>query len=164
MNEVVVDTGIFIHLQEIGKLDILDLFEIKIPKAVKDELENYFNFEKISSIFNIEITSLDTEGKKESRSISKKYDIQNADADTLVLSKKLKSILLTDDWDLRETANIYGIKVHGTVGILFRAYSKKLLKKKELKESLKAIPTRSSLYISSKIIEEALSYLKDNNV
>lgn len=128
--------------------------------SVKEEVENYFVFEKISSGFDIKVYNLEIEEKNESEAIAKKYDIQKADAEALVLSKRLKTMLLTDDWDLRETANIYEIEVHGTIGVLFKAYTKKIVKKNELEKALKSIPQRSSLYISSKIIEECLSFLR----
>ncbi|MBE0479048.1 hypothetical protein IBX65_08045, partial [Candidatus Aerophobetes bacterium] len=67
---------------------------------------------------------------------------------------------LTDDLDAREIGKSLGFEVHGSVGIIVRAYREKLIDLEETEKSLNALHDVSKLFIAKMIIDEAIGELR----
>ncbi|MBI2185147.1 MAG: hypothetical protein HYU39_09340 [Thaumarchaeota archaeon] len=65
-------------------------------------------------------------------------------------------MFLTDDLDAREAAENIGIEVHGSVGIIVRAFKERMLTLEETIRSLNDIHDKSRLFVSKIIIDEAI--------
>lgn len=63
-------------------------------------------------------------------------NLSPVDRDVLTFAKMNDGMLITDDEEARLVAEIEGIEVHGSVYILFRLLSKKMINKNNLKNAL----------------------------
>ena len=77
-----------------------------------------------------------------------------------VISEKPDYLFLTDDAAARLVAKETGIKVHGTIGLLIRAIRRGLLTPQEVVDILYQLPEKSTLFIKSSLLEEAISSVK----
>ncbi len=77
-----------------------------------------------------------------------------------MISQRPGYIFLTDDAAARLVANKAGIKVHGTIGLLLRAVRRALLSPQEAIDILYQVPERSSLFIKSSLLEQAISAIR----
>jgi predicted nucleic acid-binding protein len=92
----------------------------------------------------------------------KKWKLDYPELEAIYLTKKLNvGILLTDDLDAREAAKSIGIEVHGSVGIITRAFKEKLLNLENTEKALIDLYEKSKLFISRKIIETAINEIKN---
>jgi len=57
----------------------------------------------------------------------------------------------TDDSDARDVGELYDIEVHGTAGIVARAYSLGLLSYEETRRVMHDLHERSSLYMTERV-------------
>jgi len=62
------------------------------------------------------------------------------------------SLFFTDDLDARFVALSLGLTVHGSVGILLRAFRKKMLTKEGVISKVRMLETQSSLFITRDLI------------
>jgi predicted nucleic acid-binding protein len=68
-----------------------------------------------------------------------------------------EALFLTDDAAARLVAEQLGYRVHGSLGILLRAMRRGQLTGAEVLARLRAIPQRSSLYISPALLQEIIN-------
>ena len=138
---IVSNASPLIFLAKIERLNLLNNYEIVIPKQVYEEInkgaetkedaqriktfveKNIIKAEETNIINEIEQHSL---GKGEKAAIS------------LAISKKINIILL-DERKARRIAKFYQLKPKGTIGILIDAWRNKKITKDELKESIKKL-------------------------
>lgn len=118
------DSSPLIHLARIGELELLrDIFEeVFVPEAVFRECviegSDRDDAGKIKAASWIHITKIkDIELKK---ALNASLDEGESEAIVLALQEKADIILL-DDYDAREFARIYGLKITGIIGILLKA-------------------------------------------
>jgi predicted nucleic acid-binding protein len=71
-------------------------------------------------------------------------------------------LLFTDDKSAREIAEYYGLEVHGSAGILARAYRSKILSYEEVREALERLHRDSSLYMTNRVYKIALDLIEMN--
>ena len=101
-----------------------------------------------------EILDLKSFQKDRSTYYSWKYQISTADASVIALAKdKLIDIALTDDLDLRDALKSNKIRPVGSIGIIVRAYRYNKLTCSEAIKTLDDLFMISSLYVTSKLIE-----------
>lgn len=155
-NKAVSDTGPIIHLHEIELEFILDLFDVIIPIEVHSELKKY----KINS--NIKIKK--TINKNLTKLIMDKFliDIGEASAINLALQEKI-NLVFTDDLEARDTAKKYGLDPHGTIGLIIKAFRKKIISKETAIKKIKELEKRSSLFITKDLINKIIDELKNFN-
>ncbi len=124
MPKVVCNSSPLIHLAKIGKLELLkDYFtEISIPEAVYRECvidgkdrEDAKRIENAAWIRVVDIKNIDLK-----KALNTVLDEGASEAIVLALQESADLILL-DDYEARELARTYGMKITGTIGLLIKA-------------------------------------------
>lgn len=156
VNDACSDTGPILHLYEINQLPLLQLFpKIIISPYIREELLQY-NIKRLPK--NIELKDVN---KDQLALFSEKYDLDIGEASAIWLCKSLKiPLLLTDDLSAREVSLNLEIKPVGTVGIITRCFREKIIDQEEAIQLLKEIHHRSSLFITSSLIELTIKEIK----
>lgn len=159
-NKAVSDTGPIIHLTEIDLAKALEIFsQITIPPEIANEIR----MSRISLPKGIKVVSL-TEGYKDKVKLftnEKNLDMGEAQAISLALQEG--GIFLTDDLDAREIAKEFGIEVHGSLGIILRAFRERKINKMTAIEKVENLHSISSLFITRDLIEEAVNAINHYN-
>ena len=166
-NIVVTDSGPIIHLSQIDADFAWNIFpKVYVPDIVKKEVTK-FALPGLNTFtdkrFNINISNKNILEK--AKKLHKKYNMGKNDSIILAHAKSLKAdLLLTDDLELRELASTEKIKPVGSVGILYRSFTKGQCNIKQLFKYLDSLFSKSSLYITKDLIQlvknSALDYNK----
>ena len=99
--------------------------------------------------------------KEKAAKIAKDFGIEQADAEAIVLARTNDiELLFTDDKSAREIAEYYGLEVHGSAGILARAYRNRILSYEEVKDALEKLHQESSLYITDRVYKIVLDLIE----
>jgi|SRR3989344_670606 len=153
-NDAISNTGPIIHLNEINLINCLDIFSsVKIPPEVANELKK----NKVLIPKKISIILLDSSSKDFLNMLIQKYSLDFGEAEAIALNLQEKSeYFLTDDLDARRIANEFQIEVHGTIGIILKAFKEKIISKKTAIEKIKEIKQKSSLFITHDLINEVI--------
>ena len=77
-----------------------------------------------------------------------------------LLATKKDFLFLTDDSAARLLAEQMKIEVHGTLGILIRGARKRKRSPAQVIEILENLPSRSTLYISPRLLADVVQKLK----
>ncbi|NMG83149.1 MAG: DUF3368 domain-containing protein [Methanosarcinales archaeon] len=124
MPKVVCNSSPLIHLAKVGKLELLKGYftEISIPEAVYRECvidgkdrEDAKRIENAAWIRVVDIKNIDLK-----KAFNTVLDEGESEAIVLALQESADLILL-DDYEARELARTYGLKVTGTIGLLIKA-------------------------------------------
>ncbi len=148
---IIADSSGLIFLATCNCLDLLEkLFdEVKVPQAVFDELiiEGKPQSEILRDYLNDKIVNVEL-GKY----IIDTGNCGKGELEAMVLYKKLSAdFLLVDDLRARKIAELNGIKIIGSLGILLFGKEKGLISK--IKPSLDKL-RNSELYISEKLLKQ----------
>lgn len=158
------NTGPIIHLSEIGCFHCLRIVDsLFIPKAVESEIrrKNAPGKNELRSAGWITTKELDGTQKERANTIARDFGIDLADAEAIVLAKTNDiKLLFTDDKSAREIAEYYGLEVHGSAGIIARAYRSKILSYEEVKDALEKLHQESSLYITDRVYKIVLDLIE----
>lgn len=163
-SKTVSDAGPIIHLSEIDMSRCFSIFrKICVPREVYNEVRTGNlpgNDEIESNIF--EILDLKSSQKDRCMYFSQKYQISIADGAVITLAKDMGiDTVLTDDLEVRDIVKSYGMRPVGSIGVLLRAYREKSITYKEAVKALENLLEKSSLYITSRLVENAKSALKE---
>ncbi|MBI4210988.1 MAG: hypothetical protein HY544_05820 [Candidatus Diapherotrites archaeon] len=140
--KAVADSGPIIHLREIGALKALGIFKIIIPPAVNEEIRGRPPKAAVNAGFDNNLAQI----------LQNEFELALAESQCIALAKAQSiRLFLTDGLDARTTAKEMGLEPHGTVGILLKAYRKRVFSKKETIELVKKLKTHSTRYITSDI-------------
>src|SRR3989338_3010375 len=152
-NKVVSDTGPILHLSEVNLLKIINIFK---PVIIPEEVEKELIKNNIDIPRSIAVIKINPESKDTVKILTNQYDLDlgEAEAIALVLQEKA-AYFLTDDLEARQVSKEYGIEVHGTVGIVLRAFREKIIDKKIALEKIKELKA-SSLFITQDLIDEVM--------
>ncbi|MBU0502175.1 MAG: hypothetical protein ABIH69_05770 [bacterium] len=159
-DEAVSDSGPLIHLAQISKFDLLDVFpKIYIPEEVYSEVSasDASLKEKIDKAKNVEKNRISPQpiGKLE------KYNLDLGELQAISLCQKLdKKLFLTDDLDAREASLEVGLEPHGSVGIIVLAYRRKHINLESAEKAMYDLYEVSNLFITKSIIDIGISELK----
>lgn len=158
-SKAVSNTGPLIHLFEIELLKILDIFStVIIPRAVEEELKRY----RINITSKIKIVDLEDKAKDNVKLLTNQYDLDLGEASAISLAlHKRADYFLTDDLEARNVAKRYGLEVHGSVGIILRAFRDKRLSKIEAIKNVHELKKKSSLFITEDIIFQIINAIED---
>lgn len=164
IKKAVSNTGPIIHLSEVGYFHCLRIVEnLLIPKAVESEIrsKNAPGKNELRNAGWITTKELGGVQKEKADKIAKDFGIELADAEAIVLAKTNDiKLLFTDDKSAREIAGYYDLEVHGSAGILARAYRSKILSYEEVKEALERLHRDSSLYITDRVYKIVLDLIE----
>lgn len=154
VNEAVADTGPIMHLYEIQCTQALKIFSrILIPPQVVEEIQK----NKTPVPTHATIKKLTSEAQDTMNVLIHQHDLDLGEAATIALALQEKTpYVLTDDLDARRVAKEYNLEVHGTLGIVLRSFREKIIDKSTAAEKMKEIKTKSSLFITQELINEAI--------
>ena len=162
MAEAVSNSGPFIHLAQIGRFELLSMFsKIYIPKKVYEEVSipDKPGEADLRSAGNIEVAEV-SGNEVENIKMRISLKLEEGELQALCLCKSLGvNLFLTDDLDAREMGKKFGLEIHGSVGIIARAYRECLIDLKEAENALKALYEVSNLFVTKEIIEMAVREL-----
>ena len=156
---VVCDAGPLIHLDELGSLDLLDdIARVAVPVTVRDEVLGHRNIDFARSPLVVVPDPLpDVATATAARSLC----LHAGERAALALYRiEGSEVILTDDIAARLAAVQLGYRVHGTLGLLLRAYRRRQRTREEVMQLVRELPTRSSLFIKPNLIERALAELQ----
>lgn len=133
--KVIADASILIHLSAIGKFYLLrELFQgVIIPEEVYDEvvIEGWGlsgSLETSEAIRSGFITVNQVMDKGKVKEISQRYKVSISNAEVIQLSKEMNvKVVLADEEEVREAAEVAGFKVRGCLGILMEAVKNEVL-------------------------------------
>lgn len=156
MKIVVCDTGPIFHLREAGLLNLLERAgKVAIPKGVDSELSEIdasWRDPKPSWI-SVEVLS-----EKEASDAIALYSmglLGMGEAEAVIMARHLRADwFLTDDTAARTFANIIGLEVHGSLGVILWAAAIGYLQYDEAKVDIEKLG-QSSLWISQTILDKA---------
>lgn len=163
MDKAVSNAGPLIHLSEIERFELLNVFtRIYIPRKVYEEvcIEGMVGEREVRTAENIEVLSV---SKGEIEKVSNEIDakLEEGELQALTLCNKLEvSIFLTDDLAARDTGKQLGFEVHGSVGVIARAYRAGLIDMEAAKKALEYLYSISKLFVTKSIIGEAIKELE----
>ncbi len=145
IKQAVFDTGPFIHLQEIQRLNLLDIFEsIFTTQEIIEEWENSV------ILSNISVKELAAAGKDFAKYIIERYDLHLGEATGISLCRQEKiSLFFTDDLEARETARTLGLESHGTLAIVLRSFRESRLSTQEAINLIEKLYGQSSLFFTT---------------
>jgi predicted nucleic acid-binding protein len=161
MRIIVCDAGPIIHLYEAGILSLLKhMGEIFLPQSVSREV--LFATDMVDNWPEwLQVVQLSSSELKEAEMWAKTGDLHVGEADAFVLARMQKADwLLTDDSAARLFASLLGLEVHGSLGVVLWNAAKGNLSRREAEQALSDLE-RSSLWLSTKIFEEAQKALID---
>ena len=131
---------------------------VLIPEEVSNELRKH----GIKIPRSVKIKSLDSKSKDRVKVLTNQYSIDSGEAEAIALALQEKaSYFLTDDLEARQVAKNYNLEVHGTVGIVLRAFRHKLINKKEAIEKVRSLKNTSSLFITQDLISNIIEAIED---
>src|SRR3989344_1030432 len=150
--KAVIDAGPIIHLMEIGAERALHVFSLITPSGVVEEVR----------VMPKGITVVDNYDKNLVSALQNEFSLGLGESECIALAKAEKiSIFLTDDLDARTTATSLGLEPHGTMGIMLKAYKNKIFSKKETIDFIGNLKSRSSLYITSELVDLVVARLEN---
>lgn len=158
-NRAVSDTGPIIHLSEINLIKAFNIFStVVIPEEVERELKN----SKIIIFKKIKILKLSPDFKDKVKMLTNQENLDLGEAFAIVLAMQEKTdYFLTDDLDARNVATKYNLQVHGTIGIILRAFREKIINKNIAIEKVNELHTKSSLFITKDLVDNVLKAIEE---
>ena len=153
-NKAISDTGPIIHLSEINIAEIFEVFSlVLIPEEVAKEL----NKNNVAVPKKINIKKVKPEYKDKIKILINQNSLGLGESAAIALGLQEKAnYFLTDDLDARMASRNYGLEAHGSVGIILRAFRKKMLNKNKAIEKVIELQTKSSLFITSDLIRQTI--------
>lgn len=146
------DTGPLLHLSQINKENLLNIFQsIIVSEEVRNELIRHGNYDRIKALlidqFTIaQVTRIEID---EQRNKMRGFKVHKTDLSVAALAAGLSpDVVLTDDLELRKGLEVQDHTVVGSVGILIHAFQSGKLDKSELFSSINKLFDNSTLYLS----------------
>lgn len=148
ISEAVFDAGPFIHLHEIKKINLVDLFKkILTTKEIVEECKRIESI--IKQLKNVEEKELLPQSKDLAKLLLEKYGLDLGEATGIALSKQENiKLFFTDDLDAKGTAHTLGFEAHGTIAIILRAYREKFFTKEETIKAVEELYQHSTLFFT----------------
>jgi len=163
LQTVISNSSPLIHLSKINQLHILEeLFEeIIVPEAVYDECVveggDRRDAKHIENADWIDVKSIKKENVHLKRAFLKDIDEGESEAIVLALQESAELILL-DEYDARELARSYDLKITGVIGLLLKA--KKEKKIKDVSKHLNKLKS-TGFWIDDELYNKILKKLDD---
>src|SRR3972149_8086096 len=134
---VVSDSTPLIHFAKAGRLDILFILYNKIlitEEVYSEVVEEGLILEKEDAVIIKEHIGKRIQIKNPSSSsmhIIRKYSIHKGEAESIQLALEINALFLMNERDGRNAAKSEGIKVKGSIGVLFDAFREGVIDEEE---------------------------------
>ncbi len=165
---VVVDSSAIIPLLNIGKLELIrkNFSEFVVPQIVWEEVvENGKLFGKPYSLFaqgkNVWFSIVSERKKEEAKTFAKEQEIQEADAEIILLAKERNQILLTNDAAMYACCLTQGIQSWWLTTLVLASVKKKIITKNEAEQILFELVTTGNMHLRTDVFVELLLILKN---
>ncbi len=160
-SRAVSNAGPLIHMAEIHSLKAFSFCEkVLIPQEVYDELRKYEH--AVSGARFIAVRNLSEDSKNLVKRLSLTYELHLGEAAAITLAQQEGiSLFFTDDLVARLVAISLGLKVHGSVGILLRAFRENLLTKDDVVSKVGMLEKDSTLFITRDLINNILREINE---
>lgn len=159
--EAVADAGPLIHLDEAGATEALHVFRrITVPAAVADEVRAQPRGPgtRLLRLRHVHVTSASRDERAAADALPTRR-LSATDRLALVMAQARDAALLADDLDVRDAARSLAVTVVGSIGLIVRAVTTKLLTRDEGLAALDRLLTDSSMFITKGLIERAKAAL-----
>jgi predicted nucleic acid-binding protein len=159
---VVCDAGPLIHLDQLGCLDLLSDFAlVQIPDAVWREVDRHRpEALRRRSPKRQRVTDL-PKASAELIQLAQAFLLDAGELEALRLMQvSPDAMLLTDDAAARLVAERLEYEVHGTIGIIVRAWRRQQRTKRQVLNLLRAVPRRSTLFIRARLLESIIDEIR----
>ena len=163
-SRAVSNAGPLIHLAEIDSLKAFSFCEkVLIPQEVYDELRKYEQSERtVRGARFMTLRNLSEDSKNLAKRLSITYELHLGEAAAITLAQQEGIVLFfTDDLVARLVAISLGFKVHGSVGILLRAFRENLLTKDDVVSKIGMLEKDSTLFITRDLIKYILREINE---
>jgi predicted nucleic acid-binding protein len=153
---VVSDAGPLIHLDELGCLNLLSDFPVVL---VATEVQNEVQKHQPDSLRlpNLRVVQAGISTSSQLETLTQVLSLHAGELEALRIAQEHPGCLfLTDDTAARLAAQKMGFFVHGTIGILLRALRRRQRSKEEILETLRRMPTASTLHVRSDLLKTIL--------
>lgn len=160
---IISNTSPLIHLAKIGKLELLKkcFKTVLIPSSVFNEILKYpksseaILLEKAVKEKWIKINEINID------KILKKFDnVAKTELEVISLALREKKLIIMDDQSAVKIANLFDLKVYGTLYVIIKAVKLKILNKKRAVSVVNKM-INNELYLSSDVYALFLEKLKN---
>lgn len=146
--EAVSDAGPVIHLHELDAARVWRTWNACTTHEVAQELEKHHVPCPLK---------LARANQERTQFFCLKHEIGLGEASCIALCTQERiKLIFTDDLSARAAAHAEGIDAHGTIGLLLRAFRDGVLTKEETIRRLREIKTKSTLFITQRLIDQAV--------
>lgn len=155
----VFDAGPLIHLNQIDRLDLLDVVETGyVPQPVVEEVG-----QSTVQKTELQIEPLEPSEKDRSRYLASKYgmDLVEATAVAFCIHRNVP-LVFTDDLEARRVAKAVGLRPHGTLAIVTRAFREGNIGRGEAKQAVDELYEDSSLFITLDLVKWAKDEIEEH--
>lgn len=162
MASAVLDSGPLIHLAEIRCFRALRIAEVVVPVAVSIEVTraNKPGSQELKDS-ELPIIELTEDEKVLAKRLCQRYSIEVGEAEAIALCiSRRYDLFLTDDAEARDVGEVHNLEVHGTAGIIARAYHEGLLSRDETIRAMQDLYETSSLYISKRVYKLVMEMIE----
>lgn len=151
------DAGPLIHLAEIGCLDLLRDFQaVLIPEQVRDEVARH-RPDALDSGLPVRYVPVEVSTDPHFKALVKAFSLDSGEQAALSLMDRVPdALLLTDDAAARLAAKALGFRSQGSLGVLLRAMRLGRRTKAAVLETLREIPSRSTLHIRANLLNDVI--------
>lgn len=161
--EVVADAGPLIHLAEINRLPLFQIFDkVHIPNAVWQETvgANRLTKSRLEQSMPLKQHIIPLSNVQEYANLAALGHLHAGEKEALFLCATTKTpTILTDDLAVRTSAKKLGFQPVGSLGIIVRAYHYEQIRLAQAVTSLEALYTTSSLFVTRAIVDLAIEQL-----
>ena len=160
---VICDAGPLIHLEEFGCLNLLrDFAKVQVPEIVWQEVQRHRPSALRRRSVKLHRVSPASEPTVQLVELSQALLLDAGELEALRLMQDNPSaILLTDDAAARLVAERLAYEVHGTIGVIVRAWRRQQRTKRQILNLLRILPERSTLFIEPKLLNSVIEQVKN---
>jgi predicted nucleic acid-binding protein len=155
----VLDAGPLIHLDELGRLSLLNDFkELLVPQTVLDEALKHRPGLRQAELLNLDIISEPPPLPADLLKLADELALHAGERAALaVLKARGGHFLLSDDAAARTVAQAVGFQTHGTIGLILRSHRRGKITKPEMLQLLRELPTRTTLHLRKDFLDLILA-------
>jgi len=161
--KAVLNAGPIIHLSEINSFEAIGIFYTVMPKAVYNEIVRYGKpGSKELRESEIEVIELTEDEKVLAKRLCDLYRIEVGEAEAIAICiSRNYELFLTDDKDAREVGELHDIVVHGSLGLILRAYREGIFEYDHVKDAIYNLYRKSSLFMTQRVYGHVVRMLEE---
>jgi predicted nucleic acid-binding protein len=154
----VLDAGPLIHLDELGRLNLLNDFkELLVPQTVLDEALKHRPVLPLAELSNLEIISEPPLLSANLQKLADELALHAGERAALaVMDARGGQFLLSDDAAARTVAQTVGFQTHGTIGLILRARRRGKISKAEMLQLIRDLPAQTTLHLRKELLDSIL--------